>query len=258
MKKFVCVICIVLLASALFAACGNSVSTPDEATPDEATPDEMALIKCVLIETPYATLQVAEDFDKKVEHSVRQEDPYILDFVTIDDGTRVFSLHFNDKADDLLGTLKLDDENVIIYADIPEFDSKSKNYQRNVGYQMQISTIMYKLIEDYDFEPGEAVNQEDHKVFKIETPVTDLYYPKKWEDKVTVTQEEDKVSFSAGDTPLFDICFKEVDGVLLGTYGDTPIYIVEHKVKDSEHAAMIQDVNTILNHLNEDKNFLSN
>lgn len=258
MKKIVCVICIVLIAAALFAACGNSDSSPDEATPDETTPDEMALIKCVPIETPYATLQVAEDFDKEVKSSVSQENPYILDFVTVEDGTRVFSLHFNDKTDNLLGTLKLDNENVVIYADFPVFDAKSENYQRNVGYQMQVSVIMYKLREDYDFLPNEVVGQVDDEVFKIETSVTDLYYPKKWEDKVTVTQGDNKVSFSAGKTPLFDLYFKTVSGVQLGTYGDMPIYIVEHEVEDPEHVAMVQDVNVIIQHLSEDENFTTN
>lgn len=263
MKKFVCMICIVLLTAVIFASCGNSGSTPDEVTPEATTPeetviDEMSLIKCVPIETPYATLQVAEDFDREVKASVNQEDPFILDFVTVDDGTVVFSLHFSDKTDNLLGTLQLGDENIIIYADFPEFDAKDEDYQRNLGYQMQVSVIMYKLIEDYDFLPNVAIGEENNDVFRIETSVTDLFYPKKWEDKVTVTVGADKVSFSAEETPLFDLYFKAVNGVQVGSYGDTPIYIVEYEVEDSEHAAMLQDVNVIIQYLSKDQKFTTN
>ena len=52
--------------------------------------------------------------------------------------------------------------------------------------------------------------------------------------------------------------FVECDGYLLGTYKDTPIYMVEHPVENEEQAAMQMGVNTILQELMQDPNFVVN
>ena len=250
-KKRLCAICLLLMMMVSFVACDSGKSGTDP-TSQEATEES---VNYVSIETPYAVLEVTEDFDKAVKSSVKQENPYVLDFITVEDKTTVFSLHFNDETKNLLGTLQLDDQNVVIYADVPELDKKSKNYKTNVGYQLQIGEIIDRLTKKYSFVPNEIITDVDEDVFAIETKLTTLYYPKKWEKKVTVTQKGNVVSFSAGKTKLFDLYFEEADGVLLGTYKDTPIYIVEHEAKNDEQAAMIQDVNVIISHLNEDENF---
>ena len=251
-KRRLLAICLMLMMMVSLAACNSGKGS--DATPDEATEP----VNYVSIETPYAVLEVTEDFDKAVKSSVKQEDPYILDFITVEDETTVFSLHFNDEAKSLLGTLELDDQNVVLYADIPEFEKKGTNYQKNVGYQLQIGVIVDRLMQNYTFVPDEKTEYVDKGVFAIETELTTLYYPKKWEEKVTVTQNGNIVSFSAGKTKLFDLCFEEADGVLLGTYNGTPVYMVEYKAENDEQAAMIQDVNVIITHLNEDKNFSMN
>ena len=45
---------------------------------------------------------------------------------------------------------------------------------------------------------------------------------------------------------------------LLGTYKDTPIYIVDYPVETDEQAAMQEDVNVILQYLMEDPKFTIN
>ena len=54
---------------------------------------------------------------------------------------------------------------------------------------------------------------------------------------------------------VFDLRFENCDGYLLGTYKNTPIYIVEYKAKNDDQVAMQQDVNVIINNLSKDKNF---
>lgn len=259
MTKKVIAICAMLLVAIMLASCsgnGNN-ATPDEATADEPTTAQ----KVVKIETPYGNLSVSEEFDKAMDHVVREEDPYILDFVSKDDKTTVLSIHFNDKTKDVLGTLKTDGKDVVLYAEFPAIDKKSSHYTEYTNYQMEVNTIVNHLEQDYGFtagyDPGtvESETNESNETFDIKTTLVTLKYPKKWEDKVTVTEKDNVVSFAAGKTPLFDLYYKECDGVLLGTYNKTPIYIKEHKVKEAEHTAMINDVNVIIRHLNDDKNF---
>lgn len=80
-------------------------------------------------------------------------------------------------------------------------------------------------------------------------------YPKIWKDKVTVTEKDSVVTFSDGDTVVFELCYKTCDGNLLGTYDGTPIYIIDHKVETEEQQAMQFDVNVIIEHLTQDEKF---
>lgn len=76
--------------------------------------------------------------------------------------------------------------------------------------------------DDKVTETLEEVIQEDG--FVIETPVVDLYYPKKWEDKVRIEKvsgDIQMVQFFATlegkpEIHLFDICFGGEDGYTLG------------------------------------------
>lgn len=253
MIKKVIVICAMLLAAVLFASCsgnGNN-ATPDEATENEPTTAQ----KIVEIETPYGNLCVPEDFDKALKPVVSKENPYILDFVSKDDNTKILSIHFNDKTQNILGTLKADGKNVVLYAEFPSIDKNNSRYQEYSRYQMDVNTIINHLEQDYDFVTNDSIDTDD-ETYDIKTTLVTLKYPKKWENKVIVKQEGDCVKFSADNTPLFDLYYKEINGVQLGTYNNTPIYIVEHNVKKSEHKQMVQDVNVIIDNLSKDENFV--
>ncbi len=254
-KKF-CVICVALLTSALFSACAanSNPATPDEAAAVAETTEQ----KVVKFETPYADLAVSEKFDEAVKAVVRQENPYIVDYITKADNTKLFAIHFNDKTNNYLGSIKSGDETVLLYAEFFEIKKDSENYQKYTGYQMEVNTIVNNLEKDYSLDTDEKPSDTSSDVYDIKTNVVTLKYPKKWENKVTVKQENDCVKFSADNTPLFDLYFKECNGVQLGTYDGTPIYIVEHKVEKAEHKNMIQDVNVIINHLSEDAKFTIN
>lgn len=256
MTKKIFVICAMLLAAVLFSSCScdSNKATPDEATADEATTAQ----KVVKVDTPYGDLSVSEDFDKALKPVVRSEDPYIVDFVSKADDTKVLALHFNDKTPDVLGTFKVDGKDVVLYAEFPDIDKNNSHYQEYNRYQMEVSNIADHLEQDYDFVPGKDPGSGDSnsETYDIKTSLVTLKYPKKWKDKVTVTEKDNVVSFTAGKTPLFDLYFKEADGVQLGTYGKTPVYIKEYKVKENDHKNMIQDVNVIIDHLIEDKNFV--
>lgn len=253
MKKLITLSLIFILMSTsivMLCSCGESGTDNKE--------------EVIRISTPYCDLCVPDSFEENVVHKVTSEDPYKIAFKTASDDVNLFELSFNKATSDLLGTLILDDENVIIYVDFAELDKDSKNYSENVNYQEAVNTIITHLSEDYEFVIGEAVEQNADETFEIETSLTTLNYPKKWEDVVKVDVEEDRVRFSFEDEKLFDLCFYECDGFLLGTYDKTPIYVISYEIdeenyKEAEYmeiSGMQQAVNVIIDHLMEDKKFV--
>lgn len=170
------------------------------------------------------------------------------------DHEKLFTLFFNcPDQGNVLGTV-CGDENIVIT--IEDYDVSG---DKAVSMQEDVNVILQHLMEDYDFTAGEVVVKESSDVFAIETSVTTLYYPAKWQDEVTVKVSDTKVSFTYGKESLFDLAFTETEnGYLLGTYKDTPIYVVDYEATSSEASAMQEDVNVILQHLIEDDNFVIN
>lgn len=170
------------------------------------------------------------------------------------DKTPCFDLNINGDEGDYLGTLK-GDNNTVFRAVFYDAGKEPKVSE----IQEAVNIILYHLERDYDFTRSDMVAGEtDNKeVFKIKTNVVDLYYPKRWEDRVTVKVTDTKVSFSDGDTPLFDICFEKVEGYHVGDYNNTPVYLVDYKTKTDEQAVMQEDINVTLQHLSEDPAFVA-
>lgn len=114
------------------------------------------------------------------------------------------------------------------------------------------------ITESVTLKPSEA--HEDMVIFAAGL---EFKYPQKWENKITVSQEDDRVSFSRGDIRLFDFIFNRPnEGILLGTvYGkqNTVITVVSYPLGDgdSEAREMQEDVNDILDHLLEDYDFVA-
>ena len=165
---------------------------------------------------------------------------------------------FDGTGDILMGTLVGETENTVLYMNIPELDKSSENYAEYCTYQEAVNTIMGHLTKDYTFHINELVEVEDNSTTDIRTDVVTLKYPAKWKDAVQTEITETGVKFSNNGTPLFDLIFSECDGYLLGTYKDTPIYIVDYPVETDEQAAMQEDVNVILQYLMEDPKFTIN
>lgn len=250
MKKWYVVVAAALIA-VLLAACG---SQSDGKSENAATVDS-AGVKYNIIETPYANLRVTEDFDENVAHKETGKEPYVLTFSSKKDDTELFSIVFNGKGNTLFGTIVGEDANTVIHTNLVKLDENSENYETNRAYQDKLKDILSCLTADYEIILGEEVDHETTSDFDIETPVVTLKYPNKWKNKVKVEVTDDSVKFSNNGTPVFDLVFKETKGYLLGTYKETPIYMVEHPVKTNEQAAMQQDVNVILKHLMKDPNF---
>lgn len=202
-------------------------------------------------EIPFAglTLKYPKEWQDRV--TVAEQEDGSLAFTA--DGTPLFTL-YADGTHSVLGTV-IGEKNTVISVEFAEIDP---NDTAKSAMQEDVNVIILHLTRDYNFEVGSAVEPEDDSTFPIETSVTTLYYPAKWKDQVTVNATDEKVSFSAGDTPLFDLVFTQCDGYLLGTYGTTPVYIVEYPVTEQEHAAMQMGVNVILAHLQEDDQFVVN
>lgn len=250
MKKWYVVVAAALIA-VLLAACGSQ----SDGKPENAATVDSAGVKYNIIETPYANLRVTEDFDENVAHKETGKEPYVLTFSSKKDDTELFSIVFNGKGNTLFGTIVGEDANTVIHTNLVKLDENSENYETNRAYQDKLKDILSCLTADYEIILGEEVDHETTSDFDIETPVVTLKYPNKWKNKVKVEVTDDSVKFSNNGTPVFDLVFKETKGYLLGTYKDTPIYMVEHPVKTNEQAAMQQDVNVILKHLMKDPNF---
>ncbi|MDO4811339.1 MAG: hypothetical protein Q3985_05265 [Eubacteriales bacterium] len=240
LSAFLMMLCIVLLC-----ACGEQAESNGVAI-DGAT-----------VQTPYAELTVPADYEDHVTTTVVSQEPYVLSF-SAKDGTQLFTLSFGKESEDLLGTLKLDDQNVVIYAAFNELDKKNENYAAYSEYQDGINTILQGMIANNDFAAGEIIEYVDNSTFDIKTPVVTMKYPMRWKDKVQIDVSEEAVKFSSNGTKLFDLLFVECDGYLLGKYKDMPIYIVDYNVATDEEIAMQDDVNVILEHLTEDTSFVIN
>ncbi len=148
--------------------------------------------------------------------------------------TFLFEILFDSNEGNLLGTILLEDKNVVLTVKFGTLDKTSPDYEQNCACQEDINVILQNLQEDYEFAVGERIEYEDNSTFDIVTPVVTMKYPAKWKDKVTVTVTSDRVSFVN-------------DG--------TPISIVDYPVTTDEQAAMQEDVNVILGFLFNDPNF---
>jgi len=241
MKKIIeiviiCVFCVLVLSS-----CAKKNTVDSE--------------KVIRISTPYAEICVPENFAGNMKNNVVSETPYTLEFTTIEDNTKIFSLVFGGEGDILMGTLVGENGNTVIYMNIPKIDSGNENYTRYCGYQDGVNTIMNHLSVDYEFYINQVVDSEDNSTYEIKTPVVALHYPTRWKEKVELDISKDSVRFSNKNQILFEIMFYECDGYMIGTYNETPIYIKNYEVQSDEQKAMQEDVNVIIDNLKKDSNF---
>lgn len=251
MKRLLTLLLALVMCVTVFNACGGSQSEAEQETTEKAKlTDEVTRIK-----TPYAEICVPKSFENNVKNTVTKQSPYTISFTSAKDNTLLFEVVFNGKGSVLMGTIVGEDGNTVLYMNVPTLKKDSENFNENLAYQQGVNTITNHLQEDYDFKLNEEVVAENNQTFDIETSVTTFKYPVKWKDKVTVKTEADKVSFSAGETPIFELRFKAGEGYRLGDYKSTPIYIVDYPVKSEEQIAMQKDINVLIDNLRADENF---
>lgn len=251
MKKTLFIISVLIILTCLFGCGKSETGTPHDTTEsvnvqDETTAAETEIEGTFDIETQYAVLKYPLKWKDSVDVVVSD------DKVTFSsNGTYLFDIVYNSSEGTLLGTLITDDYNV--YVNVVDTDLEDETF---CEMQEDINVILHNLIEDYNFIAGEKVIRADELTFKIETPVVTLKYPKRWENKVTVVVTDNSVSVSNALGNLFDLNFYECDGVLLGYYNNVPIYVVDYEVDDVMSSEMIEDINVIFSHLQEDPNFV--
>lgn len=256
MKKFFSLILTFACLLSL-CACGTADNVKKNGTNKETNAQEQVEEKVITVKTPYADICLPELFDGNVTHEVTSETPYTLTFKA-NDGTELFALIFNGTGDVLMGTLVGESENTVIYMNVPTISEENENYEIYCGYQNAVNTIANHLEKDYNFHVNEVITEENNATMSIEGTPIPMKYPEKWKDSVQTEVTEDQVKFSNNGTPLFDLVFTECDGYLLGTYKDTPIYIIVYEVTMDEQLAMQDDVNVILQNLMDDSNFKIN
>lgn len=241
----VCLACIVIFA--IVAQNNNASNITNDGEVDESL---------VTISTPYADLKVTKTFYDKTENKVTSENPYTVEF-TSKKGDDLFSVVFNEKSDFHLCSFKKDGKDVTAYAKMGKLDDKSSNYDEDCILQEEVNVIKENLNADYVDSKKESkeATGTGAETYDIDTPVGKVKYPVMWKDKVKTEKTGNTVKFTNDGTPLFDLVFEKCDGYLLGTYKDTPVYVVYHDVKTDEQQAMIDDVNVILQGLMSDKDF---
>lgn len=254
--KRICIVLMVCLLIISLSACADKAqkSSSDSATSDQAaTVDEQSAID----EVPVYTIKVN---DIELKYPERWKDK--VQVKVTESGAsfaagevKLFDFLFNSTEGHVLGTIIGDKANTVVSVkDYP----LEKETEELIEMQQDLNVIYRHLTKDYEFVMNEVVGKDDDATFDIETSVVTLKYPAKWKDKVQVKTYDKVVSFSAGDTKLFDLRFEKCDGFLLGTYKDTPIYIIDYPIDGDELMAMQADVNVILEHLQEDENFTLN
>lgn len=256
---------VILIASLNAKPSDDGAQDGDTAASQEATAEAPTFVKLVEAEDTYpldlgfVKLRYPKENKDKVKidgvKKHKSTDAFTVSFTA--DKKQLFDLSFNknEKKGDVLGTLVLDEGNVVVYIKTYALDP---NDVEHIALQESLNVIIEALISDYGFVTGEIVEQEDNSVFEIKTDLVTLYYPNKWKDKVTVKVDGKTVSFMADKRKIFDLCFEKCDGYLLGTYDGTPIYMVEYKAENDDEIAMQQDVNVIIEYLSKDEKFKIN
>lgn len=217
------------------------------------------------VETPYCELTLPDSFKGNVEYSVTTETPYTVEFMAVD-GTSLFSIIFGGETENLIGTIVGEKANTVVYATFASFDKTNPKYDEYSRYQQGINTIIEHLISDSGLVADTIIDYDDGSTFEIKTSVTTFLYPSKWKDLVTIDNKSDRVVFLYKEEKLFELVFDNCDGTLLGTYKDTPIYVISYTIDDEKYSeeeyhdicSMQYDVNVIIEHLSTDENFSIN
>lgn len=235
--------------------CGNG-NTSDHATPDEdqtieATEEPLVTYE---INTKYAVLKYPERWKDTVTVKIDDGEPYTVSFLLND--VKVFDLFFNGEQGDIIGTLDNGSEKVLLSVNTVKVDKNSDNYQTYCDMQEDVNVILKSLGEDYTFIVGVDAREDEPEVYAIETSLTDLYYPVKWREKVTVDVSDELVKFSCNGTPLFDLSFGGEKGILIGSYDGKEIRVIDYPLEDEEMKNMQEDVNVILSRLMKDEKFV--
>lgn len=259
---FICSLIVCFVLSLLFTACGNR-NKPENGNTVPEEKESSAVEQVYTIETDDCDLKYPQKWQPLVKTTIPEDALNVVRFMHID-GTPLFDIAFGEADGVFLGKFAGKRGAVAVYYIGYNLDEKNQNYYDQLGMQDAADTILKYLKQDYgSAEETATENASNEEVFGIQTSVTTLYYPKIWEDAMTVEENGKTVSFSYGEIKLFDICFEQCDGVLLGIYDGTPIYVISYDVEkdrlSSEQyrdiCAMQDDVNVILEHLKQDSKF---
>lgn len=256
MKKIIILLCFLFC---VFMTSCSSINSNDK-NPVEEIDD----IELFYIATPYCDLAIPNEYKNIIGTKVLSNNPYTIKFEVLENNQHLFTLFFGKETDNLLGTLPLNEGNVILYADFGAID---ENVDGNgvFNYQGCVNTIIEHLEKDNNFLIDQIITDTEKETFTIETNIVTLHYPKKWQDVVDVKITDNLVKFSTGEIPLFDISFEEGTGDLLGYYDNEPIYLITYSIDEEsmnsdeyfKYLSMQHDINVIIDYLLKDSKFAS-
>lgn len=262
MKKWISLLLCLTLVAALLSACGSGHTDPQK-TPDPETAQPVEEPVAVFsIETPYATFAYPERWKDKLTVGIT-EDPYTLHFSAGEEA--LFDLIINGEEGYFLGTLQAENGDATLHIISYDLDNQRADYADCRAMQEDVNVLLQHLRKDYTFREGEIPEEGNDSVYAIETDVVTLYYPERWKEQVTVDVTADAARFSCDGVQLFDILFGGEEGILLGTYAETPIRVVSYAIEQGELSDsryeqlgnMEEDINVLIQHLMEDSAFRS-
>lgn len=211
-------------------------------------PDPFGLEDSFPVELGFVTLRYPAQWQDSVQITgAGKHDPRERFSVSFSAGTqKLFDLLFNSEDGILLGTLRGDEYTTISVKLVPDLTDDAQ-----LKMQEDVNTILQGLIAEYDFAPGERLSKEDSGVFTFRSKIGTLCYPNKWKDAVEIETTDAHVRFSHEGNKLFDLAFADGDGFLIGSVGDTPVYLVYYSANNEMERAMQDDVNVLLQALME-------
>ncbi len=259
MKKQFVIITMLVLFIIVLAGCSAKKDSPSDSS--GLVTDTSAEV--TVYKTKYCDLKYPIKWADQVKAEIDESGAYTVKFA-LSDGTPIFDLIFDGQTGLLLGTLTGDDTNTVIrFVDYP-MEENDNRYNTFCAMAEDVNVIIENLTRDYSFAAGEEIVKEDPTTFEINTSVTVLQYPAKWQDKVNIDLSDSSAKFSCGEYKLFDLYFEGEEGSLLGTYKGKPFRMVSYDIDPSAVSgemfdvlcAMQEDVNVILQYLMKDTEFI--
>lgn len=213
------------------------------------------------IKTKYTKLFYPKIWEKDVEIKIYDDEVYTVKFST--DNIPLFDIYFNEQGDYVLGTLKHESENILVSIKNYPIENKEEKEQKYIKMQEDANVLIQRLTENENFILGETIDGNLENVYKIDNGFMEIYYPKRWKEKIVIDETEDSIVFMYKDNKLFELSFGKEEGFFLGTYRDMDVCILTYDLGMSNFSdeeleiaeAMQEDMNVIIEKMKENSNF---
>lgn len=225
------------------------------------------------IQTPYGILYYPEKWANQVKTQVSESVEYVVTFSGCFDDIwcPLFDIVFNGDTNAALGYVRTED------GTLASVEVQTYELQDNMEWTPELEERFYEMQEGLnDVLVGLSMESKDGGTDEsiVETPYCNLRYTTVWGSSLyteTVEDNGDKIIFygKVGEIepqPLFEICFGESQGALLGWVTDqhVPVYLTFFELDPKwdwpqENVdnlyGMQEEINVIIENLNQEQDF---